>query len=226
MAVTQACGTACLVPGRRQRVRRPDGRAAPDRRTAARHPAGHAGRPGRRRQDPGALRAAAAAAGRYPDGVCLVELSALRDPELLPHTVAAHARAAGAVPRLAARRAARPPARPAPAADPRHVRAHHRRRRGASPRRSSLEAPYVTVLATSREPLDVDGETTVPVRPLPVPGPRGTAKTRTVRLDGSRARRPRQRRADAPSATRSSSSHGGPPPSCPGSRSPTRTGPT
>src|ERR1700728_3864067 len=35
-----------------------------------------------------AVRAAAAAAPRYPDGVYLVELSALRDPALLPHTIA------------------------------------------------------------------------------------------------------------------------------------------
>ncbi len=35
-----------------------------------------------------ALRCAAAAASRFADGVCLAELSALRDPELLPHTVA------------------------------------------------------------------------------------------------------------------------------------------
>jgi predicted ATPase len=36
------------------------------------------------------LRAAALAASRYgEDGVCLAELSGLRDPELLPHTVAA-----------------------------------------------------------------------------------------------------------------------------------------
>src|ERR1700748_3730427 len=34
------------------------------------------------------LRAASAAAPRYADGVCWVELSALRNPELLPHTVA------------------------------------------------------------------------------------------------------------------------------------------
>src|ERR1700733_6814232 len=34
------------------------------------------------------LRAADAAACRYADGVFLVELSALRDPELLPHTIA------------------------------------------------------------------------------------------------------------------------------------------
>ena len=35
-----------------------------------------------------ALRCAASLARRFPHGVCLVELSALRDPELLPHTVA------------------------------------------------------------------------------------------------------------------------------------------
>jgi len=35
-----------------------------------------------------ALRAAAALAGSFADGVCLTELSALRDAELLPHTVA------------------------------------------------------------------------------------------------------------------------------------------
>ena len=34
------------------------------------------------------LRATETAASRYADGVCLVELSALRDPELLPHTIA------------------------------------------------------------------------------------------------------------------------------------------
>ncbi|HVT71177.1 MAG TPA: LuxR C-terminal-related transcriptional regulator, partial [Trebonia sp.] len=32
-----------------------------------------------------------------------------------------------------------------------------------------LRAPFVTVLATSREPLDIDGEITFPIRPLPVP---------------------------------------------------------
>jgi predicted ATPase len=35
------------------------------------------------------LRAAADAVGSYPDGVWIVELSGLRDPELLPNTVAA-----------------------------------------------------------------------------------------------------------------------------------------
>ena len=35
-----------------------------------------------------ALRAAALAAARYPDGICLTELSGLRDPLLLPDTLA------------------------------------------------------------------------------------------------------------------------------------------
>ena len=37
-------------------------------------------------------------------------------------------------------------------------------------------APYVTVLTSSREPLDVDGETTFPIRPLPVTRPEGTGE--------------------------------------------------
>ena len=39
-----------------------------------------------------------------------------------------------------------------------------------------IQAPSVTVLATSREPLDVDGETTFPVRPLPVTGAAGNGE--------------------------------------------------
>ena len=35
-----------------------------------------------------ALRAAAVASGRFADGVCLAALDGLRDPDLLPHTVA------------------------------------------------------------------------------------------------------------------------------------------
>jgi len=35
-----------------------------------------------------ALRAAKAAEVRYANGVCLVEFSAVREPELLPHTIA------------------------------------------------------------------------------------------------------------------------------------------
>ena len=39
-----------------------------------------------------------------------------------------------------------------------------------------IQAPSVTVLAASREPLDVDGETTFPVRPLPVTGAEGNGE--------------------------------------------------
>jgi predicted ATPase/DNA-binding CsgD family transcriptional regulator len=115
------------------------------------------------------LRAAAAAASRYADGVCLVELSALSDPELLPHTVARRlglAEQAGA--------------------SQRDALLAHLADRGLLLILDTCEhlidacaelteailvgAPRVTVLATSREPLDIDGETTFPLRPLPVSG--------------------------------------------------------
>ena len=114
-----------------------------------------------------ALRAAAAAAPRYPDGACLVELSALRDPALLPHTVAR---------RLELSEHARDSQREALLA---HLRdrslllildtCEHLVDACAELAQDILiQAPSVTVLAASREPLDVDGETTFPVRPLPV----------------------------------------------------------
>src|SRR5690349_16078122 len=94
------------------------------------------------------LRAADAAAHRYADGVCLVELSALRDALLThlsdrrlllildtcEHLIDAVAELVEAI--LSA-------------------------------------APQVTVVTSSREPLDVDGETTFPIRPLPVTQPEG-----------------------------------------------------
>jgi non-specific serine/threonine protein kinase len=116
-----------------------------------------------------ALRAAAAAAPRYPDGVCLVELSALRDPALLPHTVARRLELSEHAPD--SQRAA--------------LLAHLHNRSMllildtcehlidacAELAEDILrQTPAVTVLAASREPLDVDGETTFPVRPLPVTG--------------------------------------------------------
>ena len=122
-----------------------------------------------------ALRAAAAAAARYPDGACLVELSALRDPGLLPHTVAR---------RLELSEHARDSQRAA-------LLAHLRDRRlllvldtcehvidacAELAGEILLQAPSVTVLAVSREPLDVDGETTFPVRPLPVTGAAGNGE--------------------------------------------------
>src|ERR1700722_6155159 len=115
------------------------------------------------------LRAAAAAASRYADGVCLVELSALGDPELLPHTIAR---------RLGLGEQA--------GASQRDALLAHLADRGLLLILDTCEhlidacaelteailvgAPRVTVLAPSREPLDIDGETTFPLRPLPVSG--------------------------------------------------------
>jgi non-specific serine/threonine protein kinase len=116
-----------------------------------------------------ALRAAAAAADRYPGGTWFAPLSALHDPELLPHTVS---RLLG-VPEQAAGLASQRDA----------LLAHLRGRRlllvldtcehlidACADLAAAIlaAAPQVTVLATSREPLDVAGETTFAVRPLPV----------------------------------------------------------
>jgi len=116
-----------------------------------------------------ALRAAAAAAPRYPDGVYLAELSALRDPELLAHTVS---RQLG----LAEQ----------PAGSQRDALLAHLRERcvllildtcehlvdacAILAEAILAETPLVTVIVTSREPLAVAGETTFQVGPLPVAG--------------------------------------------------------
>src|SRR6267154_3862956 len=120
-------------------------------------------------------RAAETAAARYADGICWVELSALRDPELLPHTVAR--RLGLAEQALASQRDA--------------LLAHLSDRRlllildtcehlidavAELVEAILIAAPHVTVLTSSREPLDVDGETTFPVRPLPVTQPGGTGE--------------------------------------------------
>jgi non-specific serine/threonine protein kinase len=121
------------------------------------------------------LRAADTARSRYADGVWLVELSALRDPELLPHTIAR--RLGLAEQALASQRDA--------------LLAHLSDRRlllildtcehlidavADLVEAILIAAPQVTVLTSSREPLDVDGETTFPVRPLPVTQPEGTGE--------------------------------------------------
>jgi predicted ATPase/DNA-binding CsgD family transcriptional regulator len=113
------------------------------------------------------LRAASTAAPRYADGVCWVELSALRNPELLPHTVA---RRLGLVEQTQA-------------SQEDALLAHLRDRRlllvldtcehlidacAELAEAILISAPYVTVFTSSREPLDVDGETIFPIRPLPV----------------------------------------------------------
>jgi non-specific serine/threonine protein kinase len=116
-----------------------------------------------------ALHAAAQAAPGFADGACLVELSGLRDPELLVPAVAA---ALGL---------------PGPAsADPFALLTALRDRQlllildtcehlvdacAMFAEAVIARAPRVTLLATSREPLDVSGENSCPVGPLPVPGP-------------------------------------------------------
>jgi predicted ATPase/DNA-binding CsgD family transcriptional regulator len=118
-----------------------------------------------------ALRAAATAAPGFADGACLVELSAVDEPRLLVAAVASAlglpARADGS--RLDA------------------VLAHLRDRRlllildtcehlidacAMLAEAIIARAPRVTLLATSREPLDVSGENACPVAPLPVPSQR------------------------------------------------------
>ncbi|QCX74297.1 Putative HTH-type transcriptional regulator [Streptomyces sp. YIM 121038] len=117
-----------------------------------------------------AVRAAAAARGRFPGGVWLVELSALTDPALVAVAIA---QALGL---------ADEPARPALAAVAGHL--------GDKPVLLVLDtcehllpacarlatallarAPRLRVLATSRQPLAADGEHVLAVGPLPVAAP-------------------------------------------------------
>jgi predicted ATPase/DNA-binding CsgD family transcriptional regulator len=115
-----------------------------------------------------ALRAAKAAEPRYPDGLCLVELSGLRDPALLPHTTADRlglAELGGAVPRDTLAGQLR---------DRRLLlildTCEHLIDACAELAEAILaRAPGVTVLATSREPLAIAGETTYLIPPLSVP---------------------------------------------------------
>ena len=114
-----------------------------------------------------AVRAAANAAARYPHGVSFADLAGLRDPSRLAGTVADS---------LGLR----------DAADLTAVLTHLRDQRlllvldtcehlvdacATFAEAVLREAPPVTMLITSREPLDVPGEHTLPIPPLPVPGP-------------------------------------------------------
>jgi non-specific serine/threonine protein kinase len=114
------------------------------------------------------LRAAALAADRYPGGVWLAELSELRDPALLPAAVAACLGLPGRDAR------AQLPA----------ILDYLRERRlllildtcehlldacAAFAEGVLREAPGITLLAASRQPLDVPGEHVCLVPPLPVP---------------------------------------------------------
>jgi len=115
-----------------------------------------------------ALRAAAAAAPGFADGVCLVELSALHEPGLLARTVAVTL----GLPDQ-------------PIGSPLDALLAHLREKHLLLILDTCEhlvdacamfaeaiiarAPGVTMLATSREPLDVIGENACPVAPLPIP---------------------------------------------------------
>jgi predicted ATPase len=115
-----------------------------------------------------AVRVAARTAGRYPDGVHLVELSAVRDPLLLASTVAASLGlpAEDARPQLDA------------VLDYLRERAlllildtceHLIDACAALAGEVLAAAPAVTLLATSRQPLQVRAESAFQLRPLPVP---------------------------------------------------------
>jgi predicted ATPase/DNA-binding CsgD family transcriptional regulator len=117
-----------------------------------------------------ALRAAARTAGSFADGVYLAELSGLRDPELLPHTVAtclglpeqdARSRLDAVLDYLRDRELLLVLDTCEHLVDACAMLADVLLRATTS----------VTVLATSRQPLDVPGEHTLSLDPLPVPDP-------------------------------------------------------
>ncbi|MEU6118883.1 LuxR C-terminal-related transcriptional regulator [Streptomyces sp. NPDC047117] len=114
-----------------------------------------------------ALRAAAAVREDFADGLCVAELTALRDPELLPNALCTLL----GVP-------------PQSTAEPLDALVDHLQDRQLLLIMDTCEhlvdacamladivlgaAPGVTVLATSRQPLDVPGEHVFPVPPLPL----------------------------------------------------------
>ena len=115
-----------------------------------------------------ALVAAAQAAGNYPDGVWIVEQSGLRDPLLLPNTVASVL----GLPEQDARSAL--DALLEYLRDKRLLlildTCEHLLDACADLIQAILpEAPGVTVLATSRQPIDTLGEQNFAIQPLPVP---------------------------------------------------------
>ena len=120
-----------------------------------------------------ALRAAGRVAERYPDGIRLAELSGLADPRLLADTVAA----AIGVPEVGASEESATAALNAVIdyLRPRKLllildTCEHLISDIAQLASQVLNgAPDVTVLATSRQPLDTPGEQTLAITPLPVP---------------------------------------------------------
>ncbi len=122
-----------------------------------------------------AVRAAAEAADRFRDGAHVVELSAVHDPALLAHTLAARL----AIPGLSS-------AESGQGAQQDRLLGFIRERQlllvldtcehlvdacAALADTVLREAPGVTVLATSRQPLDAAGEAVLQLAPLPVPEP-------------------------------------------------------
>jgi non-specific serine/threonine protein kinase len=140
-----------------------------------------------------AVRAAGEAADRFRDGAHVVELSAVHDPALLAHTLAARL----AIPELSI-------AEPGPGAQLDRLLGFIRERQlllildtcehlvdacAALADTVLREAPGVTVLATSRQPLDAAGEAVLQLSPLPVPEPGAPAAGRAdaVELFAQRA---------------------------------------
>jgi len=123
-----------------------------------------------------ALRAAAKSRGQFADGVCLVELGGLHDPDLLPHTIAtclglpgqeAGSQADAIVDYLRARQLLL-------------ILDSCEHLIGACAALAEPVLRYaaqVTILATSRQPMNVPGEHCCPVPPLPVPGPEASRST-------------------------------------------------
>ncbi|HEX3712633.1 MAG TPA: LuxR C-terminal-related transcriptional regulator [Trebonia sp.] len=121
-----------------------------------------------------ALRFAATRTARFADGVCFAELGGLRDSDLVPHTVAAclglpEQDARTGVDAVVGYLSERQLMLVLDTCE--HVIT------GCVPLVFALlrHAPGVTVLATSRQPLDLPGEHVFPLPPLPVPGPREAA---------------------------------------------------
>ena len=117
-----------------------------------------------------ALRAAAKGRGQFADGVCLAELGELHDPDLLPHTVATclglpgqetGSQADAIVDYLRGRQLLL-------------ILDSCEHLIGACAKLAEPVLRYaaqVTILATSRQPMNVPGEHCCPVPPLPVPEP-------------------------------------------------------
>ncbi|MGH3251573.1 MAG: ATP-binding protein [Trebonia sp.] len=123
-----------------------------------------------------AVRAAAEVGERFADGVCFVELGGLRDLDLVPHTVAAclglpEQDARSGTDAVASYLSGRQVLLVLDTCE--HVIG------GCVPLVEALlsDAPRVTVLATSRQPLDLPGEHVLPLPPLPVAGPGEAARS-------------------------------------------------